>query len=274
MALAADNELHHELYLKGGNALALIYRSTDRASLDLDFSIENEFQDLEAKRQSIERALAKEFANEGYHVFDVTLDPRPQNSQKIPIEGWGGYKATFKLIREERARAIGGDIQAVRREAIAVNPNKSPKMEIDISKHEYIKLTAIVALGDVEVQVYKQEAIIYEKLRAICQQMPAYKHRANGKPRARDFYDIHVTLRDHSELQLLSADNLKHAMGIFKSKDVDPALLLIIEDQYSFHLQDWASVTQSLKPGTYQDFRFYFDDVKKLAVNLHSHWDV
>ncbi|HMN13750.1 MAG TPA: nucleotidyl transferase AbiEii/AbiGii toxin family protein [Bellilinea sp.] len=276
VALAADNELYHELYLKGGNALALVYGSTDRASLDLDFSLENDFDDPDSKRLQIAKALSKEFSSVGYRVFDVTMKQKPSDSRKGPIEGWGGYDVAFKLIEEDKALKIGDDIGAMQRQAIPVNPNKSPKMEIEISRCEYTQLTTVATLDDVEIQVYRPEAIIYEKLRAICQQMPRYPHRADKSqvPRARDFYDIHSTLKEHSDLNLLTPENLKHAKGIFEAKNVDPALLLDIEEFYEFHVLDWDSVTQTVRSGSLQDFRVYFDTVKELAIDLHAHWNV
>ncbi len=38
-ALVSDEELMYGLVLKGGNALELAYKITDRASKDVDFSI-------------------------------------------------------------------------------------------------------------------------------------------------------------------------------------------------------------------------------------------
>lgn len=274
VALAADNDLHHELYLKGGNALALVYKSTDRASLDLDFSLENDFEDLDTTKLQIKKALSKDFSPLGYRVFDVKLISKPSDTRQGPIDGWGGYDLTFKLIDEDRAQEIGDDLSTMQREAIAVNPSNSPKMEIDISRCEYIKMSTVVVVDDVEVQVYKPEAIIYEKLRAICQQMKLYSHRSKKKPRARDFYDIYATLKDQPELELLTPLHLRHARGIFEAKDVNPSLLLDIESYYEFHFQDWASVTQTVGAESLQDFRVYFDMVKELAIDLHAKWDV
>lgn len=42
IALFSDDDLMNTLVLKGGNALDLIYRVDNRASLDLDFSIEGQ----------------------------------------------------------------------------------------------------------------------------------------------------------------------------------------------------------------------------------------
>ena len=46
VALFADDFLFERLVLKGGNALGLALGMSSRTSLDLDFSIENDFDDL------------------------------------------------------------------------------------------------------------------------------------------------------------------------------------------------------------------------------------
>ena len=43
IAMFSDDELMGRLVLKGGNAIDLIYRLSSRASVDVDFSIENDF---------------------------------------------------------------------------------------------------------------------------------------------------------------------------------------------------------------------------------------
>jgi len=47
VALFSDDELFGQLVLKGGNALSLVYGLSSRSSLDLDFSIEKDFADLD-----------------------------------------------------------------------------------------------------------------------------------------------------------------------------------------------------------------------------------
>lgn len=49
-ALVGDEELMYGLVLKGGNALELAYKITDRASKDVDFSISGDFTNEEYKR--------------------------------------------------------------------------------------------------------------------------------------------------------------------------------------------------------------------------------
>jgi len=46
-ALFSDDILFDKVVLKGGNALNIALGMSERTSLDLDFSIENDFDDLE-----------------------------------------------------------------------------------------------------------------------------------------------------------------------------------------------------------------------------------
>ena len=49
-ALMSDDLLMHGLVLKGGNALQLAYDLTNRGSVDIDFSMENEFSEKDFNR--------------------------------------------------------------------------------------------------------------------------------------------------------------------------------------------------------------------------------
>ena len=51
-ALMNDEKLMYGLVLKGGNALQLVYEITDRASMDIDFSQEGDFSELDFERIS------------------------------------------------------------------------------------------------------------------------------------------------------------------------------------------------------------------------------
>jgi predicted nucleotidyltransferase component of viral defense system len=75
IALFADDELSERLTLKGGNALSLIHGITSRTSLDLDFSIEEDFPDFKDAKARIFRTLKDRFDSQGYIVFDEKLTP-------------------------------------------------------------------------------------------------------------------------------------------------------------------------------------------------------
>lgn len=77
-ALFSDDMLLDRLVLKGGNALSLVYELTSRTSLDLDFSMANDFDDFADARERIFRALRDRFDSRGYVVFDERFEVRPK----------------------------------------------------------------------------------------------------------------------------------------------------------------------------------------------------
>ena len=103
IALFLDNDLMDILVLKGGNALDIVYKIALRASIDLDFSIENEFDstEIESIRIRIERELRRIFNENDYEVFDVTLIERPEVAGPDTPHFWGGYQLEFKVISQE-----------------------------------------------------------------------------------------------------------------------------------------------------------------------------
>lgn len=80
----------------------------------------------------------------------------------------------------------------MRREAVVVGPSQQRKFRVDISKHEYCASKAETELDQYTIYVYTPAVLTVEKLRAICQQMPEYKPMKTPRPRARDFFDIHL----------------------------------------------------------------------------------
>lgn len=77
IALFSDDELMNDLVLKGGNALALVYKVGSRASVDMDFSIRDAFSDLDRTGTRIFDTLKREFRSIGYVVFDEKFEIKP-----------------------------------------------------------------------------------------------------------------------------------------------------------------------------------------------------
>jgi len=71
----SDDEFCGILALKGGNAVVLIYDAAQRASIDLDFSIESDFPttNLQALGDRFEQLLNTTLSPEGFRVFDVSF---------------------------------------------------------------------------------------------------------------------------------------------------------------------------------------------------------
>ena len=90
-ALFSDDVLLERLVLKGGNALNLVYGLTLRTSLDLDFSMDSDFENVDEARGRLFRALKNRFDAVGYIVFDEQLEAKPrldgEDNEVDPI-GW------------------------------------------------------------------------------------------------------------------------------------------------------------------------------------------
>jgi hypothetical protein len=185
VALFSDDALLEELVLKGGNAISLIYGFGNRASLDLDFSLENDFADVGDAERRIFKALEQRFSRLSLTVFDTKFVPRPRNAD----EGsrWGGYHFEFKLIAKAKEAALKGNRDAIRRNALVVGPDQQRIFAVDISKHEFCGGKVERELDNYTIYVYTPEMIVIEKLRAICQQMQSYPLNPIKRGRARDF---------------------------------------------------------------------------------------
>jgi predicted nucleotidyltransferase component of viral defense system len=269
IALFSDDELMETLVLKGGNALALVHKVGSRASLDMDFSIQNAFAELDKTSLRIFNTLKREFGSVGYVVFDEKFDVKPSQPQGQP-DWWGGYVVEFKLASKETFEKFQNDIESLRRNSEVLGPRQLRRYNIDISHHEFCEGKVQREFDDYVVYVYSLEMIAAEKLRAICQQMPDYEHlRPNLKrPRARDFYDIYQIIVENG-IDLTSPVNVATLRAVFDAKKVPLDLLNNIADHQDFHALDWPSVTASIS-GKHEPFEVYFAFVVELAFKLHA----
>ena len=270
VALFSDDQLFEQIVLKGGNALSLVYGLSPRTSLDLDFSIEEDFADLDDTRRRIFRAIKERFSSAGFVVFDAAFQPKPKVLSPSQQPWWGGYELKFKLIEAGKYRALGGNMETLRRNALVVGPEQQRKFSVDISKYEYCIGKVERELDSYTIYVYSPAMIVVEKLRAICQQMPEYSLRSQPAPRARDFYDIWRVMTTTS-LNLASPEIFELAGHIFAAKRVPLALLAQVSDQRELHRPDWPAVVASVA-GTLNDFDFYFDFVVEQIAALKALW--
>ena len=103
MSLVSEDELMEVLVLKGGNAISIAHGVGNRGSADIDFSMEDNFADVDATFEKIEAALLQLFAEEGLHVFDVRWELRPSNLSDELKAFWGGYSLEFKIAEAAKA---------------------------------------------------------------------------------------------------------------------------------------------------------------------------
>jgi len=277
IAMFSDDDLMDTLVLKGGNLLDVVYQVASRASVDLDFSMSNEFapHDWASLGDRVHRRLRETFQPNGYEIFDVKLSERPANVTPDMAGFWGGYRIEFKLITSEAFLRLGRDVEKARKQAAEVGSGHRKAFKIDISKFEYCDTKQPWNLDDYRIYVYSPAMLLFEKLRAICQQMPEYAKVVSNptqSPRARDFFDIH-TIIEKLHVDVASLEYQELLTHIFAAKRVPLTLLGRIPAYREFHRQDFRSVEDTVMPDVdLRDFDFYFDYVVAAIEPLQPLW--
>ncbi|MBK6993810.1 MAG: nucleotidyl transferase AbiEii/AbiGii toxin family protein [Lewinellaceae bacterium] len=276
-ALVTDDKLMEILVLKGGNALHLAYELAFRASLDLDFSMAKDFQDIQDIKRRMEKSVAETFKKEGLHTLDFSFQSKPKVAQDETKDFWGGYAVKFKFIEAKKFNELGGEeIQKARMNAIPVG--KSTNIEIDISKFEYVDDKIDIDVDGYNVYVYAPRLLVLEKVRAICQQIPEYSQiipSFSPRPRARDFYDIYTLLKKF-EIDLFSEESKEILMKVFDAKRVPYDLLKKMRANKEIHKQDFASLVDTIsaeEKGKLKDFEFYFNYVIDIFEDIFDKKD-
>lgn len=269
VAMFADEWLMERLVLKGGNALALIHGIGGRTSLDLDFSMEGDFEDLSEVEGRLRHTLEERFDAAGYVVFDLQLKHKPADPTGRPPT-WGGYLAEFKIIDRQRFNRLGPGES--RRQSLTIGEGTQRRtFKVEISKHEYCATKTERELDGFTIYVYTPLMIAIEKLRAICQQMPEYPLVLYKTARARDFYDIYSILSER-ELDWGMAEHIELVRCVFDAKSVPLSLIAKIPDVREFHRSDWSAVQDSVS-GRLESYDYYFDAVVAATAGLHSLWE-
>jgi predicted nucleotidyltransferase component of viral defense system len=279
-ALFSDDELLDMLVLKGGNALTLIYKLINRASIDLDFSIQEKIkeQDFERIKERINKTLVNNFDENGYKVIDFDFRERPREANTKRPDFWGGYRIEFKVIEKSLYNQFNKDIEALRRNAAIIASGQQRIFSIDISKYEYCITKERHEFEGLTIYVYSPEMIVFEKLRAICQQMEEYlqsvnANMKNSSERARDFFDIY-NIVNILGIEVVKEDSLEIFTNIFGMKQVQIGLLGKIGDTREFHKIGYSSLKDTVAPGdNLLVFDSYFDFVVDLGIKLKVLWD-
>ncbi|MBW3130759.1 nucleotidyl transferase AbiEii/AbiGii toxin family protein [Hymenobacter profundi] len=270
IALASDDELVETIVLKGGNAIDLTYEGSEtrfsRPSYDLDFSIEaGDFaEDLEVISARIEKTLQQTYQEHGYELIDYKFVIKPKVPPQKTADFWGGYLVQFKVVPQAAYQQNTGNDRKQRMAAVAVKPNLSSVFEIEFSKYEYVGQKAQISVDNYTVYVYTPEMIVFEKVRALCQQLPQYAEvipSHSPRARARDFYDIYFIMED-KEIDVLDPANIELLKHIFASKKVPVEFIAEIKNNKSIHRDNWESVKDTVAPTEeLRDFDFYFNYV-------------
>lgn len=267
-AMFSDDELMDQLVLKGGNAMAIIHKLTSRESVDLDFSMRDDFRDgTAAVQRRIEAALQRTFRTAGYEPFDFKMEDRPASVSPDLVGFWGGYAFEFKLVPSAQHAQQKDDLARMQRSALSIG--RARRFIIEISRFEYVDDKEEDEVEGHRIYVYSPLMIACEKLRAICQQMNEYSPvvRRSRPPaeRARDFLDIH-TLVKQRQLNLLEPKALYITRQMFDLKHVELDWLGNINNYREFHRQGFQAVQATVsRDFDLQGFDFYVDFVVKLA---------
>jgi predicted nucleotidyltransferase component of viral defense system len=276
IALFSDDDLMDCLVLKGGNALDIVYDIADRASLDLDFSMDKSFPDEEVQvvERKIRNVLTETFRAHGFEAFDIRFKEVPESRTVAQPAFWGGYQVEFKVMESLKFAGLQGSQRSLRVNAIEVGPEHERRFKISISKQEYCAAKQRRDLDFFTVYVYTPEMIVFEKLRAICQQMPDYTVNTTPTARARDFFDIY-TVMQHFRMDLAGPGNGDMLRAVFDAKKVPLTLLGKVRQFRDYHSPDFASVKATVKPDrVLKDFDFYFDFIVQLCESLKPLWVV
>lgn len=276
IALFSDDDLMDSLVLKGGNAIDIIYHVAQRASLDLDFSIDGEFTrpDIPIIEGKLKRLLTETFRANGYEAFDIGFREVPESTRGRTPRFWGGYIIEFKVIEKPKYHQLQDNNRALRLNAIEVGPNHKRIFTISISKLEYCTPKRQSELDYYTVYVYTPEMIVFEKLRAVCQQMTEYAPNSTKTARARDFFDVY-TVMENFKMDLASPNNVSLLRNIFDAKKVPLSLIGQIPRYREYHRPDFASVEATVKPNIkLQTFDFYFDYLIDKCKCLKPLWEI
>ena len=274
IALVSDDVLLEKLVLKGGNAINLIHKLSSRASIDLDYSMKDDFTpeeyiDIENR---IKKALEAAFKENGYQIFDFKFYEKPEKVNENVRHFWGGYAVEFKIIESEKYTSFK-DIDTLRRHAVVIGKDNSTKYSIDISKYEFIEEKVGYEIDGYTLFAYTPEMIICEKIRAICQQVPEYKEIVKSmtpKSRARDFFDIY-TLMTHFSVDLTKTENIELLKNILAVKNVPISFLAKISDSKKLHEESYTQLKDTIRSfEKLESFDYYFEFVLKLTAEILS----
>ncbi|MEK4750931.1 nucleotidyl transferase AbiEii/AbiGii toxin family protein [Niallia sp. FSL W8-0177] len=273
-AIFSDDKLMEIVTLKGGNAMQLL-ELTNRASQDLDLSIKQGIKmSEEIEGPLFQKSLSRIFQENELVVIDYKFTSKPKKSKSILPPFWGGYHIEFKIIQEEIYEAFKDNPQKLSNMAETMEDNKK-KIEIDISLEEYTEPRIELEIGEYTIYLYSPLMIVYEKIRALCQQLPDYILASKEKTRARDLYDIYTAimkLKSDFREEILNEKNLYILKEMFYTKKVPFNLLLKIRDYKEELQKDYEErvIPQIPEDDTYPEFEFLFEYNLELIEQLHK----
>jgi predicted nucleotidyltransferase component of viral defense system len=276
--IVGSDLFRERLVLKGGNAIDLAHGLGSRASMDLDFSMPDDFLDTEEVSRELLKALESGFDAINLLVFDFKIEAKPKHLSPELADFWGGYKISFKIIPGDLAQKLQYDLEQMRNYSTVVAPPGGKTFNVDISKYEYCQDKEVIELDGTTFYVYSIAMIVAEKFRALCQQMSEYglvvQRSRPGASRARDFFDLY-NLVSPGYVNIDSSDFHALLRETFAIKRVPLELLGKIKDYKDFHESDFQSVKDTVRPDEdIETFDYYFSFTCSLVKRLEPLWDM
>lgn len=274
-SIFSNPQLEEILTLKGGNAMKL-QGLTDRQSQDLDFSIQENIRlSIEQDGPLFLQSLENEFNPLGYQVINFKFEEKPSKRTAITPPYWGGYQIEFSILKEEIFYHLTEkQLKNINAYAESIEDGKK-RIQIDLSFDEFTDTRIKERINDVDVYLYSPLMIIYEKIRASCQQLPQYKIGMNKK-RARDLFDIYTILTNINYIDLydeiLNPNNLYIIRKMFDLKGVSLNLITKIEEIKEELREDYESkvIPQVPRNQSVPDFDYLFSFNNELFMKLYT----
>ena len=275
-AIYLNDDLSNILVLKGGNALSIL-ELTRRESYDLDFSLYECTMEAEELEEKFKTAITNFFEENDYKIIKFEFKVKPKKEIAPKLFKWGGYAIEFKFIDIDKYTKITQTTReatvksAYAQEYVNMTGTNDPVL-IELSKNEYCEGFNEREFEDITLKIYSPWMIIFEKLRAICQQMDEYALRSTSTPRTRDLFEKFTTSKAYvldrtSEEEIEDLKEL--CQNIFKIKEVDMSLLERLEEYKDFHEQSFQKVVDSVledERSNLKSFDFYFNETQKMAT--------
>jgi predicted nucleotidyltransferase component of viral defense system len=265
IAIYGSPRLAKLLILKGGSAMRMFDEQKARLSIDADFSIEDVLADSDPVFREMEDCFATRFSSHGFDLIDFKTAKKPKKLRRGFPEWWGGWACEFKLVDTKHSKKT---LETRRRNALIPEGANSPRVQIDLSEHEYCGKQRTKTIDGVRIRAYSREMLVLEKLRAICQQHPDYPYRQQTKNRARDFYDIHNLTGDTSDAFIARCQH--HLGAVFDAKEVPLWLLRGLWDDDAFidEFRLGFDLVKDTVRGRLDDFSTYLEHVRFLVQDV------
>lgn len=266
LAIFSDFELSETFILKGGSAIDIVHQiGSGRSSKDIDLAMENSIPDeiLTKFELLFKHAIDKQFKPIGYIINTCNFKKVPLNPKSEKLVGYN-FKFSLTEIKNEtkvKSRSSENHIKGIGK----INIGGLDTFTIEMSGHDIWDPSYVIQdidLENLEIKVYRLEAIVCEKTRAICQKVKFNYFRS------KDIYDICIILEkksgwDYEEI----AKNIKLC---FDKKEVDLDLIeKIFEFRNDFKI-DFEQKVNITIPFDKRDreFDYYFDEFSEFIKKV------